>query len=80
MAITLKYPGVTVLEMALSCPASARTRPCTVKDRAGIPCKSNGTFVAMAAASTFGKERSRSSRRAANSRWDASSGFRPLKS
>src|SRR6266850_2415683 len=38
MPITLKYPGVTVLETARSCPASVRTRPCTVKDRIGIPC------------------------------------------
>ena len=80
MVITLKYPGVTVLKMALSCPGSVRTRPCTVKDRAGMPCKSSGTFVAMAAASTSGRERRRSNSRAANSRSDASSRFRPLKS
>ena len=80
MPITLKYPGVTVLEMALSCPGSARTWPSTVKDRLGIPCKSTGTFVAMAAASTSGKERNRSSKRVANSHSNASSGFLPLKS
>jgi hypothetical protein len=75
MAITLKYPGVTVLEMALSCPGSVRTRPCTVKGRTGIPCKSSGTFVAMAAASTSGKDRSRqqarSKIRARTPRWDS---------
>ena len=43
--MTLKYPGVTVLETARSCPGSVRTCPSTVKDRLGIPCKSTGTFL-----------------------------------